>query len=64
MAMTVTTPTRNDVQWLADRPRGEGTIGRCCADTSVAGGVRPVWREHPRGEVQQLEGSLPVDSRA
>jgi hypothetical protein len=46
VATTVVTPTFKDVQWLADRPRGEGMVVSCYVDTSVVSGVRPLWREH------------------
>jgi peptide subunit release factor 1 (eRF1) len=56
--MTVVTPTFKDVQWLADRPGGEGLVVSCYADTSVSSGTRPLWREHLKNEVKRLEATL------
>jgi hypothetical protein len=36
----------------------------CYADTSIASGVRPLWREHLRGEVKRIEETLASDSAA
>lgn len=58
MAITVSTPTFKDAQWLADRPRGEGMVVSCYADTSVSSGVRPLWREHLKNEVKRLDEEL------
>jgi hypothetical protein len=58
VATTVVTPTFKDVQWLADRPRGEGMVVSCYADTSVATGVRPLWREHLKSEVKRITDTL------
>lgn len=63
--ITVATPTLEDVQWLADHPRGEGTVVSCYADTSVSSGVRPLWREYLQNEMKRLEGLAPSpDARA
>lgn len=59
MATTVTNLTSNDVQWLADRPKGEGMVVSCYADTSVSSGVRPLWREHLRNEAKRILETLP-----
>lgn len=58
MATTVASLTLTDVQWLADRPRGEGMVVSCYADTSVSSGVRPLWREHLSTEVKRIEEAL------
>ncbi|MBI2186446.1 MAG: hypothetical protein HYU37_04900 [Acidobacteria bacterium] len=63
MAITVVTPTLNDVQWLADHETGEGMVVSCYADTSVASGVRPLWREHLKNEVKRIGETL-ADSPA
>jgi peptide subunit release factor 1 (eRF1) len=55
VAITVSTPTLTDVQWLADHPRGEGMVVSCYADTSVSSGVRPLWREHLKNEIKRLD---------
>ena len=62
MATTVVTPTFKDVQWLVDRPRGEGMVVSCYADTSVTSAVRPLWREHLRDEVKRISDTFPADS--
>jgi len=61
VATTLVTPTLKDVQWLADRPRGEGMVVSCYADTSVASGVRPLWREHLKDAVQRISDTVAAD---
>jgi protein required for attachment to host cells len=53
----------SDVQWLADHKTGEGMVVTCYADTSVTGGVRPLWREHVKNEVKRMDETL-ADSPA
>jgi peptide subunit release factor 1 (eRF1) len=64
VATTIVNPTLKDVQWLADRPSGEGQIVSCYADTSVSSGVRPLWREHLKNEVRRIDESLAADPAA
>ncbi|MBI3050453.1 MAG: hypothetical protein HYY76_19335 [Acidobacteria bacterium] len=58
VAITVVTPTLNDVQWLADHAGGEGMVVSCYANTSVSPGVRPLWREHLKNEVKRIDETL------
>ena len=46
---------------LADRPRGEGMVVSCYADTSVSSGVRPLWHEHLKNEVKAIVETLTGD---
>jgi peptide subunit release factor 1 (eRF1) len=61
VATTVTNLTSRDIQWLADRPRGEGMVVSCYADTSVSSGVRPLWHEHLKNEVKAIVETLTGD---
>jgi hypothetical protein len=58
VAITVATATLKDMQWLADRPNGEGMVVTCYAATSVSSGVRPLWREHLKNEVKRVDEIL------
>jgi peptide subunit release factor 1 (eRF1) len=62
VATTVLNPTFKDVQWLADRPRGEGMVVSCYADMSVSSGVRPLWHEHLKNEVNRIVETRAADS--
>jgi len=64
VATTVLNPSFKDVQWLSDHARGEGMLVSCYADTSVSSGVRPLWREHLKNEVKQVDETLSGDSAA
>ena len=64
MAATLVNPTFKEVQWLADRSRGEGMVVSCYADISVSSGVRPLWREHLKNEVARIEDTLSGDAVA
>lgn len=57
-------PTDRDVQWLVDRPRGEGQIVSCYADISVDGAVRPLWREFLDDEVKRIGDAFATDDAA
>jgi hypothetical protein len=63
VATTVVNPTFKDAQWLSDHAGGEGVVVSCYADTSPAG-VRPLWREHLKNEVERIDETLSGNAAA
>lgn len=53
-----------DYQVLLDRPRGVGMVVSCYADTSVAEGFEPHWRQHLKAEATRIRGLLAGEPKA
>jgi peptide subunit release factor 1 (eRF1) len=60
--MIATNP--RDYQLLLDRPRGAGMVVSCYANTSVAEGFEPHWRQHLKDEARRVREELGGDPRA
>jgi protein required for attachment to host cells len=50
--------TPKDYQVLLDHPRGAGMVVSCYADTSVADGFEPHWRQRLKAEATRIRGLL------
>jgi rubrerythrin len=50
-----------DYQLLLDRPRGEGMVVSCYADTTVADGFERHWHQHLEDEARRVRGELARD---
>ncbi len=53
-----------DYQMLLDRPRGEGMVVSCYADTAVVEGFEPHWRPQLKDEARRVRAELAGDPEA
>ena len=56
--------TQDAIQVLLDRPKGEGMIVSCYADTSVTGGFVSLWPQYLKNEAEAIEQRFANDHRA
>ena len=56
--------TQDGIQVLLDRPKGEGMIVSCYADTSVTEGFLSLWSLHLKNEASAIEQRLANDHQA
>jgi hypothetical protein len=56
--------TQDAIQVLLDRPKGEGMIVSCYADTSMSDGFHWAWSQHLKSEAHAIEQRLNGDHQA
>ena len=56
--------THDAIQVLLDRPKGEGMIVSCYADTSVTAGFLSLWSHRLKNEASAIEQRLANDHQA
>ncbi len=56
--------TKDAIQVLLDRPKGEGTIVSCHADTALSVGFQSLWSRRLKNEASAIEQRLADDRHA